>query len=127
MSIKILLKCYLNNCKKENKIVEDKFNSYNIAKKNLVKLYHNKKITKKKFIIIMTKISIYHFNSLYYRDFVKCIFKNCYNLVSKYLNKIIKDINYIKPIKYSIDDFIKIMIIRNKKNVINHLVIKYKN
>lgn len=127
MSIKILLKCYLNNCKKENKIVEEKFNSYNIAKKNLVKLYHNKKITKKKFIIIMTKISIYHFNSLYYRDFVKCIFKNCYNLVSKYLNKIIKDINYIKPIKYSIDDFIKIMIIRNKKNVINHLVIKYKN
>jgi hypothetical protein len=119
------LKCYLKNCGKENKEVEEKFKSFNSAKKTLVKLYYNEKITKDKFILIMSKISIYHYNSLYYRDFAKCIFKNCYNSVVKYLNKIIKDINYKKPTKYTIDDFIKIMIIRNKINVIKPLTNKY--
>jgi len=123
--MKKFLDCYLKNCGEKSKEVENKFNSYNAAKKNLVKLYSNEKITKEKFILIMSKISIYHFNSIYYRDFVKCIFKNCYNSVSKYLNTIIKDINYKKPTKYSIDDFIKIMIIRNKNNVIKPLTNKY--
>lgn len=121
-----LISCYLDKCKKENKEVEEKFNSYNIAKKNLVKLYNNENISKEKFIIIMSKISKYHFNSLYYRDFVKCIFKNCYDKVVKQLNIFIKDINYKKPKIYTIDDFIKIMIKRNKMKVIIPLVKKYK-
>ena len=37
-----LVSCYLNKCKKENKIVDSKFNSYNNTKSNLVKLYYNK-------------------------------------------------------------------------------------
>ena len=120
-----LITCYLYKCKKENKNVEDKFNSYNIAKKNLVKLYSNAKIPKEKFIIIMNKISIYHFNSLYYRDYVNCIFKNCYKYVSRQLDIFSKEIKYKKPDKYTINDFIKIMIIRNKKYVIKPLIKKY--
>jgi hypothetical protein len=120
-----LVNCYLDKCKKENKDVEDKFNSYNIAKKNLVKLYSNAKIPKEKFIIIMNKISIYHFNSLYYRDYVNCIFKNCYKYICRQLDIFSKELNYKKPLKYTINDFIKIMIIRNKKNVIKPLTKKY--
>jgi|688.fasta_scaffold166717_2 hypothetical protein len=120
-----LISCYLDKCKKENKEVEEKFNSYTIAKKNLVKLYYNEKITKEKFITIMSKISKYHFNSLYYRDFVNCIFKNCYKKVVKQLNIFIKDINYKKRENYTVNDFIKIMIMRNKTNVIKPLVKKY--
>jgi hypothetical protein len=120
-----LISCYLDKCKKENKEVEEKFNSYTIAKKNLVKLYYNEKITKEKFITIMSKISKYHFNSLYYRDFVNCIFKNCYKKVVKQLNIFIKDINYKKQENYTVNDFIKIMILRNKTNVIKPLVKKY--
>ena len=120
-----LISCYLDKCKKENKEVEEKFNSYTIAKKNLVKLYYNEKITKEKFITIMSKIRKYHFNSLYYRDFVNCIFKNCYKKVVKQLNIFIKDINYKKRENYTVNDFIKIMIMRNKTNVIKPLVKKY--
>ena len=120
-----LINCYLDKCKNENNIVIEKFNSFTIAKKNLVKLYSNAKISKEQFINIMNKISIYHFNSLYYRDYVKCIFKNCYKYVIQQLDILAKEINYKKQNKYSIDDFIKIMIIRNKKNVIKPLVKKY--
>ena len=122
-----LVSCYLDKCKRENKEVEEKFNSYNTAKKNLVKLYYMEKISKEKFITIMTKISKYHFNSSYYRDFVKCIFINCYKKVATQLDIIIKNINYKKPKVYTVDDFIKIMIKRNKMNVIMPLVKKYES
>jgi hypothetical protein len=120
-----LVSCYLNKCKKENKIVDSKFNSYNNTKSNLVKLYYNKHITKDKFILLMSKISKLHFKSPYYRDFVNCIFQNCYKSVCKYLDSIITTINYKKPIKYGVNNFIEIMIIKNKYTVINFLVKKY--
>lgn len=123
--MKSLLSCYLEDCGKENDEVGKKFDSYNIAKKKLVYLYTNNKISKEKFKQIMSKISIYHFTSDYYRKFVKCIFKSCSKLVQKNLEKISAEITYKKLSKYTVDDFIKIMILRNKKNVIDVIVKMY--
>lgn len=89
--------------------------------KIIIAAYKEKQLTKKEFIDKMIAIRKLQFESVEFTNFIQCVFKNCYDINKKMLDNILlifndKKIKYKKPIKYTVKDYKKIMLLFIKHN-----------
>ena len=118
--MKKLFNCYIKHCNKElKKILEKKkiIEEFN----NLVSLFIEKKITKTKFIKLITNLYTIHYNSPYFTKYANCLLNNCYDILEKtldFLLSIVPTIKFKKSLKYTVDDYIYILIKTIKVRII---------
>ena len=75
--------------------------------------FKNNVITRKEFLKRADKLDYDYFNSIESISFHKCEISKCYDLVKIQLDNIASNINYKKKnTKYTIDDYIKMLIIK---------------
>jgi hypothetical protein len=111
--------CKMAKCNKENNIIAHNRVKYGEAIQLALNKYKNNEITKKEYIYYTNIIIELEFNSVFFRNDIKCQLKNCYESVEKYLDYIIYKLKkkYKKPSKYTIDDCIKIFILQEKEEI----------
>lgn len=115
-----LTNCYLEKCKKEAK-ARKKLRTEWFANTNKIHNdYQNKLMTRNEFIRKMNKLDSTYFNSIQNINIHKCQIANCYDLLKVKLDHMASKINYKKKnTNYTIDDYIKILIITNKNETKN--------
>jgi hypothetical protein len=108
--------CNIEKCKNENNILIDNLVIYGKAKLLALNKFKNNIISKKEYLNYLIIIKKLELKTEFKQNEIKCALDNCYKLTEEYLDSIISTlkIKYKKPSKYTIDDYIKIMLLQEK-------------
>lgn len=111
-----MVECNLKNCSNEYKEVISRKIKVMDECKIIIDDYKEKKLTKKEFIDKVMVIRKKHINSDIFSKFLTCGFKHCYDIHKQILDAILSylliiNIKYKKPIKYTVKDYKKIILL----------------
>ena len=100
--MKKLFNCYIKHCNKELKKI--------LEKKKIIEEFNN-----------LVNLYTIHYNSPYFTKYANCLLNNCYDILEKtldFLLSIVPTIKFKKSLKYTVDDYIYILIKTIKVRII---------
>jgi hypothetical protein len=117
-------KCFIEKCKKELKKVKKIRTEWENNQRVLYNDYKYGKINYEEFLEENYKIDDKYFNSLLHINLTKCKLDKCYDETKKYLDEMLKRLNYPIKEKYDVNELIEILKLNRKKFFYSDLEVK---
>jgi len=110
--------CYTKKCKNDVKNLRKIRNNWHKKQEKPRYDYINGKISYEVFVKKTLKIDNDYYNSVEHLEITECKIKKYYNKSKKYLDELLKRLNYPIKKKYNLNDFIKILELNKKEFVL---------